>query len=323
MLPERFTEPSGFQWGSFTSPSGYMARCGSIGPEGTARGTIIIATGFRECIEKYFEVIRDMTTRGFAVHIMDWPGQGGSERLDKTNPQKMHCLGYDSQIATLDAFAKGVSEHATQPLILCAHSMGAHIGLRYLKEHPGVFDSAILSAPMMDVTTGKIPRLAARLIVAFAHAVGLGKKYKPDGHDWSDRDRVFEGNSLTSDPNRFNVMVDIYRCNPDMRMGDATYGWAHHTFCSIATLHKKGYLQSIKTPILMQISGDERIVDPAAAPRAAKILPQCRSITIPQARHEIWMERDDLRQQWLHEVDGFLEARLPKPPATSPRVSAP
>ncbi len=43
------------------------------------RGTVCIFPGRSEFIEKYFEVVGELRRRGFAVAIMDWRGQGGSE----------------------------------------------------------------------------------------------------------------------------------------------------------------------------------------------------------------------------------------------------
>ena len=46
-----------------------------------AQGTVIILQGRNECIEKYFETVRDIAARGFTVATFDWRGQGASSRL--------------------------------------------------------------------------------------------------------------------------------------------------------------------------------------------------------------------------------------------------
>ena len=45
------------------------------------RGTTIVCPGRSEFIEKYFRVANQLLDRGFAVLILDWPGQGLSDRL--------------------------------------------------------------------------------------------------------------------------------------------------------------------------------------------------------------------------------------------------
>ena len=45
--------------------------------------------GRAEFIEKYFETVRELRARGFAVATIDWRGQGGSERA-LADPRKGH-----------------------------------------------------------------------------------------------------------------------------------------------------------------------------------------------------------------------------------------
>ena len=312
MLPKRFEEPAGFIWGSFTDASGMRIRYGSLQPEGAPRGTIIIAEGFRELIEKYFEVMRDMTGMGFSVWMMDWRGQGGSDRLLKDNPQKMHSDGYDKNIAALHQFMTCVVKNSPGPVVLLAHSMGAHLGLRYMKEHAGIFDSAVLTSPMCNILNPAPVRFGAKLIICLARMFNCLEKYALFGHDWNESEERFSGNNKTSDPERFAVLADIYKSKPALKMGMPTYGWVMHTFDSIDVLNKPDYLKSINAPILMGIAGSDTIVDRGAEVTASGLLPQCTRMDIPEAKHEIWMERDDLRGPWLASVAAFLEARLQK-----------
>lgn len=327
MLPDKFKEPAGFQWGHFKNAKGADIRYGHMKAEGESKGTVVIGPGFRENIEKYFEVVRDMTSRGFDVYAIDWRGQGGSEHYIKGS-QKAHHEGYAEQIDTLHQFMDTiVSPAAKKPLVLMAHSMGAHIGLRYLNEHDGVFDSAILTAPMLDIVTTGVPKKLARQMAKFAKAGNYLEKYIPGGTDWAEE--AFKDNKKTSDPERFAAAEETVRDNDSLKIGDATYGWVYHTFSSIDTLNDEDYLKAIKTPILMEVSGDEKIVDRAAQDRAVTLLPNVRKVEIAAAKHEIWMERDALRNQWLEKVDDFIAERLlaqnpaPKKPSPPSKPRAP
>ena len=326
MLPPNFEEPADFKWGTFTDASGANIRYGSLQPKEAPKGTIILVPGFREPIEKYFEVMRDMTARGFAVWMMDWHGQGGSDRF-LPNPQKMHSEGYNEHIVTLHQFTQKIVKKSEGPFILMGHSMGGHIGLRYLKEHEGVFDSAALTAPMCDIWTPGFSKTGAKILAKGARLVRLLTRYVPRGGDWSKEKEVDPVicDRLTSDPVRFSVLASIFKEKPDLKMGDPTYGWILHTFDSIKTLQDENYLKAIKTPVLMGIAPDDKVVIAAASQRAAGLIPNCTRVDIPGARHEIWMERDELRNQWLARVDKFLAERLalqapvPKKPDNSIR----
>jgi lysophospholipase len=307
-LPAPFTEPENFQWGYFTNGHGAEIRYGSLTPSIPPKGTIVLLTGFREFTEKYFEVIHDLTAQGFAVWTMDWRGQGGSDRF---HPQKIHSEGYDEQVQTLQQFVTHIIDKKNTPVILMAHYMGAHIGLRYLKEHNDdkIIDSAVFTAPMLDIKTHNFPKYVSRLLSIFAKVCGYQKSYVPHGTDWAEHKVPFEGNEKTSDPERFATNAAMEKIYPSAKMGDATFGFLYQTFKSVDILNEESYLKSIQTPILMQVSGDERVVERDAQERASRLLPHCTKIEIPAARHEIWMEQDSLRAPWLGQVHKFLAER--------------
>ena len=95
-----------------------------------ARGLAVVLPGRSECIEKSGRVAGDLTMRGFSVAIIDWRGQGLSDRQDLSA-----MLNHPEVVAV------------TGPRVMFSHSMGGCIGLRtLLSEHP--FQAAILSAPM-------------------------------------------------------------------------------------------------------------------------------------------------------------------------------
>ena len=74
-LPD-FAAPPGGATGIVRTSDGlglrYMRWAGR--PQGP--GTIVIATGRSEFIEKYFEVIGELLQRGFCIVVFDWRGQG-------------------------------------------------------------------------------------------------------------------------------------------------------------------------------------------------------------------------------------------------------
>jgi lysophospholipase len=180
---------------------------------------------------------------------------------------------------------------------------------------------------MFDIVTGAIPKPLARQMAKFAKAAGNLEKYVPTGSDWSAEKLPFENNNKTSDPARFENSVNLVRNNDMLRNGEPTYGWIYETFKSIDILNHEEYLKEIKTPILMEISGREEVVDKEAQERAIGFLPDCHVVRIPDAKHEIWSERDELRGQWLAQAAQFLDERSappqaapkkPKPPAQKP-----
>lgn len=309
------TPPPGFEWGRFQNKKGAHIRYGHVRPEGESRGTVVLVGGFRESIEKYFETARDFLNQGLEVWMMDWRGQGGSSRYLPHEPQKSHHEGYDEQIATLHQFTQDIVQKNDKPLFLAAHSMGANIGLRYLKEHDGVFTAAIMTSPMTDIHTNGIPGWLARQWVKVAGALNALGNYAPGSKPWTHD--AFANNDRTTDRERFNAWMNFLDTRPDLQMGGPTYGWLHHTFESIRVLNQEDYLKSIKTPILVGMTSNDGVVISDTLVRATSLLPDCKVVDFPAAKHEIWMERDDIRSAWLKEAVSFINAYIT--PSSSPQ----
>ena len=71
------------------------------------KGTVCLFPGRTEFIEKYFETIRELRARGFAVAMLDWRGQGLSDRaLD--DPFKGHVGDFSEYELDLDVFMREV-----------------------------------------------------------------------------------------------------------------------------------------------------------------------------------------------------------------------
>ena len=310
-MEPRFQEPADFVWGSFQNDDGAKIRYGHLKAVGVSRGAMVMVPGFREPIEKYFEAMRDMTARGYDVFIMDWRGQGGSERYLEKEPQKPFSLGFDRDIRDLHKFVTDVVKSVSPAkMALCAHSMGGHLGLRYVKEHPGVFDCIVTTAPMFEIETSVFPRPVAKRMVQFAKTGRILEKYMPGGAEWEPGKKKFADNHLCSDPLRWQAQETAMEQKPELRIGDATYGWLYHAFASIEILNRQDYLEQIKTPVLMATPLADVIVDIKAQVRASEIMPDCKRVDIPGSRHEVWMEKDEYRNIWLKELDGFLEKHM-------------
>src|SRR5258708_23479864 len=93
-------------------------------PDVPTRGTCVLLNGQTEFIEKYFEVIDELRSRGFAVATMDWRGQGGSERALTDDGRKGYVQDFAEYDDDLAAFmAQVVAPMGGKPIAL-AHSMG-------------------------------------------------------------------------------------------------------------------------------------------------------------------------------------------------------
>jgi lysophospholipase len=307
-FPARFLEPIGFVWGSFKAPDGAKLRWGHL-PAANPRAECVMVGGFTECIEKYFETTADLAARGISVWCLDWRGQGGSQRPSRwpSRPRPRH---YDRDASDLGLFTKALPQ-ARHSRLLIAHSMGGAIGLVSLRRSSGLFDAAVLSAPMLGIRTGRIPRTVARCITGAARASGLGLCFIPGAGRWrADRIPSPEASRISSDPQRCRLQYGWFSARAQLRVDEPTYGWLDESLRLVKRISRPEFLAELRTPILLASAGIECFVDPEAHRRAARLLPDCTLVEFPDSKHEPFLEQDAIRDRWLDAIDAFVGQRL-------------
>ena len=309
-LPERFLPPPGFVWGSYVAADGAVLRWGHL-PVPDARAECVMVGGFGEFIEKQFETVRDLASRGIAVWCLDWRGQGGSVRPRRL-PTRPRARKFDRDAKDLAAFT-AAKLPGRLPRLLVAHSMGGAIALVCLKHHPHLFAAAVLSSPMVGLRTGRVPPTLFRLITGPARAAGLGVCFIPGAHKWRPGQLPSpERNRVTTDAERGALRHAWFTAEPGLRLDQATYGWVDSALALVARISKPEFLTGIRTPILMGRAGREVVVSPAAQRRAAHLLPNCTLVELPESKHDPFLERDTIRDYWLSCLDRFIAERLLK-----------
>ena len=275
-------------------------------PEAATAGTVLVLTGRREFIEKYFETVADLRDRGFAVWIMDWRGQGLSEpRL--ANRHKGHVDSFDAYLEDLRRVRQiMIRSDAPHPHLVLAHSMGAHIVLRHCHDHAGDINRAVLLAPMMALYGGPVMRACLGWLPRLAGATPLATAYAPGQRDYGPLDRRFAGNRLTSDAERFGDEAALIDACADVALGGVTWGWLKAAEESIRILDRPDYAATITTPSLILAGGQDRVVWTPAAERLAARMPYGRFELIAEARHEILKETDSVRARFWRLFDAFI-----------------
>src|SRR5690242_18015309 len=261
-FPARFLEPRGFAWGNLAAPDGVKLRWGHL-PAVSPRAECVMVGGFTECIEKYFETMADLAALGLSVWCLDWRGQGGSER-PRHWPSRPRPRRFERDAADLGLFARTLAP-ARHPRLLIAHSMGGAIALLCLRRFPGLFDAAILSAPMLGIRTGRLPRSIARCIAGTVRLSGLGLCFIPGAGRWRPASSPSpETSRISSDPERCRMQHGWFAARPQLRVDPPTYAWLDEALRLVARLAKAEFLADIETPILLASPGIDLFVDPQA-----------------------------------------------------------
>ncbi len=271
------------------------------------RGCVVLASGRSEFIEKYFEVISDLQARGFSAAMMDWRGQGLSERL-LPDPQKGHISDFGAFRADLVRFTQTVvAERFDGPYFLMTHSMGGAPALQLLGDGYDRFTGAVLAAPMTRLFANAAKRRAVGAIAYAACRAGFERRSIPGVKEESLR---FEGNVLTADRERHERFRELQATAPRALIREPTYGWLRAAHDAMADLHKPGRFKNLKTPVLILSAENDRLINSSDHAFFGEAHPLIEVVTIKDALHEIMMEKDAVRDRFWAAADAFFEKLL-------------
>jgi lysophospholipase len=267
--------------GTLKTPDGVSLRFARWAPPPGRKGTVCLFQGRSDFIEKYYETVRDLRARGFAVATLDWRGQGLSDRALR-NRRKGYVRSFAQYQIDLEAFINEVVlPDCPPPIFALAQSMGGTILLRAAHAGCRWFDRIVLLSPMISLPGMR--RLAAtRMLVRSMRLMGLGTSYVPGGDATAMMMKPFAGNLLTSDPVRYARNAAVLEAEPALAIGWPTVAWTDSAF---------------------RIMGD--MSEPAIDDFAVRLRAGSH-LVVPGARHELLMEQDRFRLQALAAFDAFV-----------------
>ncbi len=288
------------------TPDGFSLRCAAARPEGFPRGTVVLLTGRGDYIERHYETLCELLARGFAVAIFDWRGQGLSQRLLK-NRLKGHIRDFAEYETDLETVMRHlVLPDLPPPYIALAISMGGHVLLRASWRHVW-FDRGMLVSPLVDFPPHPWERWLKPLVTLASH-VGLSRAFFPLMPRRLIRPEDFAHNALTSDPRRFLREARFLQRFPEVGVAMApTIGWMHAALKSIRALRRTvAEGGEPRWPMLALAAARDRLVNPEALRDLAREVGNVKATFLHQARHDITMERDEIRALFWAAFDSFV-----------------
>jgi lysophospholipase len=291
--------------GTIKAPDGAELRFARWAPPANRKGTVCVFTGRGECIEKYFETVRDLRDRGFAVAMIDWRGQGHSSRQLR-NPRKGYVRSFSDYEADVEAFVQQVVlPDCPPPFFALAHSMGGAVMLRLAHAGKRWFDRIVLIAPMIDLP-GRRTSFPVRTLVRTMRFAGFGGSYVPGGGNEIVGTGTFVNNPVTSDPVRYARNAAILAEDPTLGIASPTVAWADTAFRAMHGFRAVDYPSRIRQPILMLAASNDTIISTAAIEEFAYHLRAGSHLVIAGAKHEILQEQDRYRLQFWAAFDAFV-----------------
>ena len=185
--------------GTIKTPDGAELRFARWAPPAGRKGTVCVFTGRSEQIEKYFETVRDLRDRGFAVAMIDWRGQGHSSRRLR-DPRKGYVRDFSDFEIDVETFVQQVVlPDCPPPYFALAHSMGGAVMLRVAHAGKRWFDRMVLSAPMIDLP-GRRTSFPARTLLRVHAADGAGRPLRARRQRRADRHGILHQQPLHQRP---------------------------------------------------------------------------------------------------------------------------
>jgi len=291
--------------GTIKTPDGAELRFARWAPPANRKGTVCVFGGRGESIEKYFETVRDLRERGFAVAMIDWRGQGHSSRRLR-DPRKGYVRDFSDYEVDVETFVQQVVlPDCPPPYFALAHSMGGAVLLRVAHAGKRWFDRMVLSAPMIDLP-GAAMSFPSRALVRLLRLAGQGGRFIPGGTDKITGTDSFINNRLTSDPVRYARNGAIFAEDPTLGIGSPTIAWTDAAFRAMKGFRASNYPSQIRQPILMLAASSDSVVSTAAIEEFAYHLRAGSHLVIAGAKHEILQEQDRYRSQFWAAFDAFV-----------------
>jgi alpha-beta hydrolase superfamily lysophospholipase len=253
-----------------------------------ARGVLLIVHGLAEHSGRYAHVGPRFAGAGYAAYALDHRGHGLSPG------RRVHVAAFDEFLGDVDALrAVAEARHPGRPLVLVGHSHGGLVALRYVLTRPAGLAGAILSSPLLGVhpSTRASPGL---IVLARALSVLWPSVLLPTNVDAS---------LLSHDPE----VVRAYQADPLV-----SHRVSPRWFTSAARAMRQAQegAPHLTLPLLLMVSGADRIVDPEASLRFAAHAPS-RNLELVHWQglyHEMFNEPEG--EAVFARMEAWLEARV-------------
>jgi lysophospholipase len=281
---------------------GVMLRTAVWESASPSKGTVFLFPGRTEYIEKLAPVAAEFNKRGFSGIVIDWRGQGLSDRLTE-NRLVSHVLRFSDYQIDVAAVVKAAEDlELPRPWYLLGHSMGACIGLRAVLEALPV-EACAFTGPLWDIKLSSVERAVAWPITWVSQGIGKGDVFAPGNNPQRKQCYVlsvgFDGNRLTSDPTMFQYMVTQAKALPDHQTGAPSMGWVYEALKECRSLAR------MKSPRQRCVTfcGDlDVVVDIDAVQMRMEAWPGGKLEMISNAKHDILSERPEVRGRVLEQV---------------------
>ncbi len=284
------------------------------------KGSLVIAPGRTESSMKYAELARDLMQRGYSpIYVIDHRGQGFSDH-DGQLRERQFVYEFNDYVEDFKKFvdlAVADPQVNKEKLFLISHSMGAAIAMIYLQAHTSPFQKIVYSAPMFKIAAKG--RNETRILwetwlacsLSFLKYIGLPNcnSYVPGGGPYNPETDLFKDNIVTQDKSRYQWRKRIWNEVPGHYHGGPSVAWVHQSVRATKEMREpKNMARLEKKPTLVLASALDQFVDWKEAIKIAEQRDEFQYEVFKEAKHELFMEKNEIREKALNRIYSFLES---------------
>ena len=111
---------------------------------------------------------------------------------------------------------------------------------------------------------------------------------------------------MSADRRRYERTAALVNTHDELAIGGPTISWVYAALKSAREIGTLAFLSRIRLPILMLTASEDKVVSSKAAVELAIVARTISQLSVPGARHEILMERDEIREQFWAAFDAFI-----------------
>lgn len=300
--------PAGGQAFWLTTSDDVRIRVAVWRPDGKAHGTVLMLPGRTEYVEKYGDTARQLRGRGFCTLVIDWRGQGLSDRLlaDKRLGHVNLFSDYQRDLSAAMELARQIG--LPEPFHLIGHSMGGGIGLRAVMDGLPV-QSCAFTGPMWGIYMSPMVKPFGWALSHVAPMVGMGNRLPPSTqYEGYVTAHPFDGNALTTDPGMYRMMQEQMSAHPELGIGGPTLVWLRESLMECRALAAR---PSPDLPCITFLGSGEQIIDCDDVRDRMNRWPRGRLEIVQGARHEVLMETPEIRKRVYDQLEELFTKSAP------------
>ncbi len=253
------------------------------------KAQMLIIHGLGEHSARHYDLAEILANEGIEVWLPDLRGHGHSP--GKRGHIKSFSV-YIDDLKSLVATA-GLIRSRQTPFLIFGHSMGGLIAIHLCLQLGQSLQALVLSSPMLNLASDLplVVRLTSGLLSAVFPSLTISNRINPK--------------NLSHD---HNILEDYIK---DPLVHDQiSFRWLSQ--CLKATTRAFSSASTIKIPVLCQLAGNDKIVDPCPSQRFfEKITSKDKTLIVyPGYYHEIFKETESRRMVAITDLIDWIGKRI-------------